>query len=261
MKGPRTEIGATAETFLWGDDQVLKLFFPDYPRSVVEAEAAITRRAQATGFPAPAVERVVEVEGRYGIILQRIEGPSMLQRLMTPPWPVAGMARLLAKLQAEVHAQAAPELPSLKERLERRVRRASGLTEGAKEAVIERLSELPDGNAVCHGDFHPGNILMSPRGPIIIDWMDTARGDPLADVARTLLLIEVGSPPGMTLARVLVGLLRSRFRRVYLRRYGQLHVGSLEGIAAWRAPIAAARLCEGFREEEAQLVAMVRAAI
>lgn len=46
-------------------------------------------------------------------------------------------------------------------------------------------------------DFHPDNVLLAARGPVIIDWPDATRGQPLADVARTSLLLRLGGlPPG-----------------------------------------------------------------
>lgn len=254
-------MGATADIHPWGNGQVLKLFRPGHLPGEVEAEAEVTWRAHAAGVPCPAVSGVVVVDGRQGIVLERIEGPSMLEEAVRPPWPVARMARLLADLHAQLHRQEASELPSLKERLSVRVEAAPGLPETLREAVLRGLAPLSDGNAVCHGDFHPGNVLLSPRGPVLIDWIDAARGDPAADVTRSLLLLEVASPPGSLLMRGLVGLLRSRFRRVYRRRYDELVPGVLERVPAWRAAVAAVRLNARFPAERGRLLEMVRTSI
>jgi hypothetical protein len=91
--------------------------------------------------------------------------------------------------------------------------------------------------------------------------MDASRGHPLADVARTSLLLSLGSPPPGTRGRWLIELARSSFHRAYLSRYMQLRSVSREQIDAWQAPIAAARLIEGIAQEEGRLVAIVEVAL
>ncbi len=47
---------------------------------------------------------------------------------------------------------------------------------------------------MCHRDLHPGNILLSPRGPVVIDWTQVGVGDPRLDVAWTLMVVGFGDP-------------------------------------------------------------------
>lgn len=99
---------------------------------------------------------------------------------------------------------------------------------------------------------------MGPLGPVVIDWDSPARGNPLADVARTLLILEaVGwhtkGPQGMAL-KALVRVLRAAYLREYLRLTGA-QAGQLR---AWRAPMAAARLSEGIAVERGWLLTQVR---
>jgi len=43
------------------------------------------------------------------------------------------------------------------------------------------LRELPDGEALCHGDFHPRNVIVDGDELTIIDWVDASSGPPAAD--------------------------------------------------------------------------------
>ena len=258
-KGPMVARGRTAEIFTWGDNQVLKLFLGWYPTADAEHEARLTRVVHEAGLPVPAVEGIVEVDGRPGIVFERVDGPSMLGELTTKPWKLLWFARLLAELQAGMHSLEAPELPSQQGKLENGIRTAAALSAQTKEAVLEALAELPDGRAVCHGDFHPDNIIMSSRGPIIIDWMDVTQGNPLADVARTCLLLRMGEVPSFMARRWLINSVRALFHSIYLRRYLRLRPGSREEIDAWELPVAAARLSEDIPEEEPRLLALVEA--
>ena len=98
---------------------------------------------------------------------------------------------------------------------------------------------------------------MSSRGPVIIDWFGAARGDPLADVARTWLLnrlayVRMGIPE-----RWIVNSIRSLFHRVYLRRYLELIPGSQERITEWLVPVVAARLEENVPGESSRFVGLI----
>jgi len=99
---------------------------------------------------------------------------------------------------------------------------------------------------------------MTPRGPIIIDWMTATRGDPLGDVARTVLLMTVGEPPTGTLIRLLTRLMRGWMRSAYLRRYLQLRPDGRERLDQWLTVTFAARLAEDIKGEAEQLIAFVK---
>src|SRR5205814_1676643 len=90
------------------------------------------------------------------------------------------------------------------------------------------------------GDFHPENILLTPRGPIIIDWDSATRGHPLGDVACTSFLFQKASLPPWTPwhMHLLLKCCRSLLHNTYLRRYLQLRPGTHQQIAAWLKPFA-----------------------
>ena len=73
-----------------------------------------------------------------------------------------------------------------------------------RQAVLNVLEGLPDGEQLCHGDFHPGNILVTARGAVIIDWMTASRGTAAGDVARTAIILEAAQPPPGTPMRWLI---------------------------------------------------------
>ena len=259
-KGPMIAQGRTAEIFLWKDNQVLKLFLEGFPATRVEYEVRTTRAIHKSGLPVPAVEGIMEVEGRMGIIFERVEGPSMLGLFRSKPWKLFRLARALAELHAGMHSREVPELPPLRGRLEEKIRAVAVLPAPTKETVLKVLGQLPEGSAVCHGDFHPDQIIMSLRGPIIIDWINATQGNPLADVARTSLLLQTSEVPPFIAGRWLINWVRGLFHSTYLKRYLQLRPASREQIASWQLPVAAARLDENIPpEEENRLLAFVEA--
>lgn len=252
--------GRTAEIYAWGDNQVLKLYHTGWSAAWAEQEARISQMVSATGLPVPAVGGVIEVDGRHGIIFERIAGPSLVQQFGAKPWTLMRALRAFTDLHLAMHAQALPDLPSQRQQLTRLIQGASSVPDGVREAALKRLEQLPNGEALCHGDYHPDNVLMTRHGPIIIDWGGASSGHLLADVARTALLVQVGELPSSQLNRWLLASARALVRRAYVRRYLRLRPASAKELAAWRLPIAVARLGEEIAEEKSKLLRLIEAA-
>ena len=72
---------------------------------------------------------------------------------------------------------------------------------------------LDDGDRLVHLDLHPLNVIMSPRGPVVIDWANAARGDPLLDVALTYVLLTCPRMPGPASLRARVEPVRTLLAR------------------------------------------------
>jgi uncharacterized protein (TIGR02172 family) len=246
-KGPLIGAGRTADVYAWGDEQVLKLYQEWMPAIPIEREFTITRLAREAGLPVPAAEEMQRIDGRLGIVLERVRGISLLKILEAQPWKLVSISRLLAEYHAKMHACSLPPgAPGQREQIEQGIAWAKDLSETEKQSILTALAHLPDGNAFCHGDFHPDNIIVTEHGPVIIDWMTGRRGHPLADVARTVLLIQSGGlPPRVPFAmRLLINASRGWLVRIYLARYRQIHPASQAEIDAWSLPLLAARLFE-----------------
>jgi uncharacterized protein (TIGR02172 family) len=251
-------IGFTAEVYAWNNGQVLKLFNQGISRDTVETEAKLARIVHATGLPVPAVGGIVEIESRFGLEYKRVDGISMVQALMSKPWKFPIYARQLAELQADMHTRRVPELPLQRDRLERKIKRAGLLTVDARQAALKSLESLPEDDKLCHGDFHPGNILLTSHGPVIIDWIDATQGRPIMDVARSTLLFGGGPLPPGTPAPWLVKILSRWFYLVYLRCYFQLSPADRQQLSTWVPVAAAARLDENITADETRLLSIAK---
>ncbi|MBC7255272.1 MAG: phosphotransferase, partial [Chloroflexi bacterium] len=249
------------EIYAWGEGQVIKLFLEGWPEEAIRHEEEMARLVMALGLAAPRFYGRAAIGHRTGLIYERIEGPSMLQALLKAPWRLVRYAERFAALHAAMHREKQPGLPSYREGLAQRIRKAPLLTEAEKAHLLAYLEALPAGEAICHGDFHPDNILISPHGPVIIDWNDAKRGAPAADVARTVLLFRMPiSLPGLSIPkRWLIRWAKGAFLRAYLRAYCRLYPLSLEDVKAWLLPVAAGRLAERIPGEARFLLEMIRA--
>ncbi len=242
-----SDTGRTAQVLAWDNNQVLKLFREGYNISQIQKEERISRTVFEAGLPVPAVHGIVEVEGRYGILFDRVDGPLMMEEMITKPGELTHLTKLFAELHAKMHTITILGLPSQRQKLASQIQSAPRLSDKQREAALSALTRLPEDNKLCHGDYHPGNILMSSRGPVVIDCADASQGDPHADVARFLLLIQVSEPDmfqDVELRKVIRNLIQSFPLDVYFQRYREFQSLSQEQIDAWRLPLAAARLSE-----------------
>ena len=254
-------LGRTAEVYTWKEGYVLKLFHEWFPSGAIEHEARIAGVVQEAGLPAPAVGEIIEIDGRYGLVYKQVIGTSMMDAMVSRPWTIVHSARVLAELQIGMHrVEGLMDLPPQHEWLREKIQAAEKLSPDLREAALKVLGKLPEGNRLCHGDFHPGNVLMTGKGVVVIDWIDATRGNPLSDVARSSLLLEKSPLPEGTPVRRILALMRGWFHRAYLSHYFRLQPGEWEDLTAWRMVNAAARLSEGV-PEDSELLTIVQAGI
>jgi uncharacterized protein (TIGR02172 family) len=240
--------------YAWGTNQVLKLYHDWFGLEDIRYEQRMAQAVQASGLSVPAVGEIVQVNGRNGLIYQRVEGSLMWDALARKPWRMFHFARRTAELHVDLHGVVAPtSLPDQKRRLQRKIELARALPEGLRQRALDVLDELPLGDRICHGDFHPGNILLTGRGEVVIDWIDVTRGNPLADLARSSILALGAASTAQVPQAALRANLRL-FHTLYLWHYFHLHAGGYAEYQRWLPVVAAARLSEDIPELEQWLV-------
>lgn len=137
--------------------------------------------------------------------------------------------KAMAQLQVRMHQIRTSNLRPLKPKLAAAIASAEQLDAGLKTRLLDRLADLPDGDSLCHGDFHPYNLIGSPEALTIIDWLDAASGPAAADICRTLVILALAG---------------DEVAEAYLVQYLALSGLTREEVLAWRPIVAAARLRE-----------------
>ena len=185
--------GRAAEVFDLGDGTVLRRYRRDHD---VEREARLMRWLADSGLRVPIVHAA---EGR-DLVMERIEGPTMLEDLARRPWRLLQHGRLLSDLQRRIGALATP-------------------------GWLHHDERVPDGRSLLHLDLHPMNVMLAADGPVVIDWTNAGRGDPWFDAALSYVVMstaEVPNPRDATGRRLLVGAFaRRRGRGEILARVPQ----------------------------------------
>jgi aminoglycoside phosphotransferase (APT) family kinase protein len=176
--------GRAADVFDIGDGRVLRRYRTDHDSTI---EAAAMRAAWVAGYPVP---EVFDADGR-DLVMERVDGPPMLKVLGDRPWRFAAIADQLADLHTRLVALPIDD-----------------------RGVAVRFEPA---ECLVHLDLHPGNVLLTPRGPVVIDWSNAGMGPRGADVATTWILLTIGEADDIAVAlRPFVGAIRRRLLRRFL---------------------------------------------
>jgi tRNA A-37 threonylcarbamoyl transferase component Bud32 len=89
--------GRACDIYEHGDGAVLRRYRDGEARDT-EREAAVMRRAHEAGVPVP---RVLEVHAD-ALVLERLDGPTMLEEIARRPWRFAALGRELGRLHRRV---------------------------------------------------------------------------------------------------------------------------------------------------------------
>jgi aminoglycoside phosphotransferase (APT) family kinase protein len=195
--------GRDAEIFDLGPGRVLRRAMDG--RSLA-AEAAVMAHAHAAGVPVP---RVFDVTDDGAIVMDRVDGPTLLAGLLAGDVDVDDAMRTLVELHDVVHAVAAPG--SL------------------------RRGSLP-GDRLLHLDLHVLNVIRTAEGPVLIDWTNAMAGPPEADLAMTWIVHSsvTGADAGVP-DEALFGRLQREMSEALLARTDLGAIASvLPEVVAWR---------------------------
>lgn len=248
--------GGCAEVFEWEDgSKIVKLAKPNTSSAALQREWKHCRAAWECGLPVPEPFGLVTVEGRPGIVFERIYGDSILNRIVSK---TVGLnkreialdlledhlhARITARLLYQIHTNSV-RLSCQREKIRNDIRRAPSLTKPEIETLIAQLDQLPIKQQLCHGDPNPGNILLRDHDAFIIDWNDASTGNPEADLAEYVILIRYAVVPPYLPAELSVFLDTTRETTIslFLEEYERLSGIGYADIEPWIAPVAARKL-------------------
>lgn len=170
-----------------GDDCV-KVFGDDFAKDDVLAEALNQARVEHTGLNIPKIKAVTMIDGKWAIVSEYIKGKTLDRLIEENPDKKHEYMEMFVDLQIKVQSCTCPLLPKLKDKMSRKISQAD-LDATTRYDLHTRLEGMPKHNKLCHGDFNPGNIIITDDGtPYILDWSHATQGNASADVARTYLL-------------------------------------------------------------------------
>lgn len=258
-------VGATADVHVWEPGWIIKLYRGTQEAPVRHekrvAAAVQTALQEVEELRVPAVGACVTVNNRPGLLYEHIPAETMLAQLRQSP-SLSGLntfARQFAELHFRLHTCSIPDraalaaaVPRQRNALLRKIETAPLTTtiRTAARKALERYAKTNAASCLCHGDFHPGNIILASGDAVLIDWQDSAWGEAAADVARTCLLLDPGFSADSSDVEAVS-------RRCFRNRYFKHYVGLCaapdtvrRAVRAWLPVVAAARLAENLPETE-----------
>jgi tRNA A-37 threonylcarbamoyl transferase component Bud32 len=193
--GEKIGEGVSSDVHAWAPGQVVKLFKNGVPRRVAW-EAQMTRVAFAAGLPAPEVFGEVTLEGRFGIVMSRFDGPTLLKLLRTGAVTSKQAAAIIASLAIAIHkTPPPPKVLSLRDWMDHSLRGSGNkIPEHIVKSILPLIDRLSPEDGLCHCDLHPDNVIMTSEGPRLIDWLGTVRAPPGLDLAVCHMLLAEIAP-------------------------------------------------------------------
>jgi hypothetical protein len=236
----------SSQIFSWSGNTLLKLFHEDIAPDLIRNEEINTTEAFEKGITKVKCYGQATLDGRTGLILEKVEGKTLIALTTSNPGMAFRIPRLMAELQIQMHQTHTDKIRSYRQMVLDALdsEPLSFLTEQEKAAAVSRISRMPDGDSILHLDYHPDNIMSDGKTATIIDWMTAARGVPAADVAATLYLLNEGEMiPGLN--RVLAMVLEQVRRHICSKYYSAYKekTGLTDAeVAQWRLPFLIVRL-------------------
>lgn len=253
--------GGQAEIYELDKDKVLRVLRNAEDEKYLRAEMSIMQALNSKGKNVPKVYEYLTVNGMPAVVVERIHGITMTDDIKKNPLKLLNQADKLASLHLGIADSAdGLELLSIKKRAEFLIPKADMLDSETKEFVLRVLSEMGDGKDICHGDFHPGNILISNGKYYIIDWFGATVGTKLSDIAHTYLLLKntprIPRMPGFQyhVMKLFGALLAGR----YLKACYKLSPFDWGEFSRWMVVRAAERVFYGLPSEKETLVKFIK---
>ncbi|WP_405346329.1 aminoglycoside phosphotransferase family protein [Ruminococcus sp.] len=169
-------------------DTVLKVFDSDYSKADILNEALNQARIEETGLNVPKLLEVGIIDGKWAIRTEYVPGKTLAKLMEENPDKIDEYLDLFVNIQKEIFSKEAPLLNKIKDKFNRKIS-ASRFDATTRYELHTRLDSMKNHKKICHGDFTPSNIIITPGGDYsILDWSHVTQGNAAADAARTYML-------------------------------------------------------------------------
>lgn len=244
--------GGEADVYDIGDGKVLRVLRNQNGRSF-GTEKELFPLLGKHHISVPTVYEYIETDDMIAITMQKISGISMLDQLRHHPFQIIHGIEKFAGMHAHLlNIHSGGKLYSIHDIVSRLTLQASFLDQKLIDFVWKLLKELPVSDCLCHGDFHPGNILIQDNTCYIIDWGAAYCGNYVSDIAHTyLLMTNVPMIPGQNrMQHAIISGIGHFMSKTYLKQILKLKEFSLSDFSKWTVIMALKRVCYGMPSEK-----------
>lgn len=220
------------------DGKVIKLFVPSHPKSNILNEALNQARVdESSNLNIPKLYEVKKYNDRWAIVTEYIEGKTIAELMQENPDRFDEYLMLFVKVQQAILANSVPMLNRIKEKFTRKLETATNIDENTKYELLQRLNGFKNHDELCHGDYHPSNVIVKADGTVyVIDWSHVTQGNAAADAARTFLLFSMEQKPDVA--------------EKYLETFSKVMNIPKQSIQRWIPIVAATQMTKNIAEEQ-----------
>jgi len=251
-------VGRTATVYEYDQNKVIKLFNHNISIKSIEKEYLIYTFLKDLPL-APKVFSKEKVRDKYGIVFERVYGSSLLSLLITNPNNLKIYAKKMANIHTQLHSTDIVLDKTIIDKLSNV--KVESISQKTIKLIIDYTKKLMgrfNYKTVCHGDFHPDNILVGDKIKIL-DFANAYYGHPLSDVAKTKLILEspfIPSELDSSIKEFLIKI-KTDFKNEYINQYLKMNSFSNDDLSEWILPMALTRLTDKIEEERAWLIELI----
>ncbi len=217
-------------------DAAIKVFNETYNTADVLNEALNTARIEETGLNIPKIREVTKIDGKWAIITDFIEGETLASLMEKHPEKEDEYLELFVDTQIEIQNKSCPMLTKIHDKMNRKISE-SDLDATTRYELHTRLNGMKKHKKVCHGDYNPSNVIITPDGtPYVLDWSHATQGNASEDVARTYLLFKLAKKDALA--------------EKYIRLFCKKSDTALQYVQSWLPIVAASQLVKKNPDEK-----------
>ena len=227
-------------------DEIIKVFEPTHPKVGIFNEALITAYVESYGVSVAPVRYVRCFDGHWAIALEYVEGVTMAEKLASEPENLEENLERFVDIQIEVNSFRAPGLRNTVDKRLEEIRGLEGLDASTRYELEQRLHGMQRHTKLCHGDFDPSNVILTPDGGYkVVDWSHATQGNAGADAAMSYLRFMLSD---------------KKTADLYLKIYCKKSDTAIQYVQKWMPIVAAGQLTKKRPEEKAMLESWVSVA-
>jgi len=251
-------IGRTATVYDYDENKVIKVFNKNVSKKSIDTEFLIYSFLKDVSF-APKVFGIKQVNDQYGIIFEKVVGDSLLNLVIQNPENIKNYGKEMAQIHFKLHKENSSLNKTLLDKLSTVKTELVNKTDSLfiLNYTNKLLKEYPK-KSICHGDFHPDNIILG-RKTKILDFANAYLGHPLSDVAKTKLILESPFLPSELdeSTKNLLFNLKEELKKAYIQEYFSISSYSILDLDNWILPMAYIRLDDNIVSEKQWLLDII----
>lgn len=226
------------KTIYKDNDKIIKLFVSSHPKSDVLNEALNHARVEeVSNLNVPKLLEVKTIDDRWALISEYVEGKTITELMKEFPEKEDHFLNLFVDVQLVVLDNEVPMLNRIKEKFKRKLENATNIDDNTKYELLQRLEGMKNHSKLCHGDFHPSNVIVQEDGTVyVIDWSHVTQGNASADAARTYLLFSMDG--------------KDELAEKYLSLFSEKSGIEKRSIQRWIPLVAATQMTKNIPEEQ-----------